>query len=79
MQNLSANEARIAEHYRRLKGLADKVAKQKAQIQAAKKELEQKLEVADRLHTEFDEIRQVLGGQIGAIDALEKNGEDEEP
>lgn len=79
MQNLSANEARIAEHYRRLKGLADKVAKQKAQIQAAKKELEQKLEVADRLHTEFDEIRQVLGGQIGAIDALEKNDEGEEP
>lgn len=76
MQNLSANEARIAEHYRRLKVLADKVAKQKAQIQAAKKELQQKLEVADRLHNEFDEIRHVLDGQIGAIDALEDNDEE---
>lgn len=73
MQNLSANEAKIAEHYRRLKALADKVAKQKAQIQTAKKELEQKLEVADRLHSEFDEIRHVLDGQIGAIDALDDN------
>lgn len=73
MQNMSANDAKVAEHYRRLKVLADKVAKQKAQIQSAKKELEQKLEVADRLHSEFDEIRQVLDGQIGAIDALEDN------
>ncbi len=75
MQNQSAGEAKIAEHYRRLKALADKVARQKAQIQQAKKELEKKLEVADRLHNEFDEIRQVLDGQIGAIDALDKDDE----
>ena len=73
MQNQSIGEAKIAEHYRRLKARADKVARQKAQIQQAKKELEKKLEVADRLHTEFDEIRQVLDGQIGAIDALDKS------
>ena len=73
MQNQAANEAKIADHYRRLKVLTDKVAMQKAEIQKAKKELEEKLEVADRLHTEFDEIRNVLGGQIGAIDALDKN------
>ena len=73
MQNLSAHESAIAEHYRRLKALADKVAKQKAQIQLAKKELEEKLKVADQLHTEFDEIRSVLDGQIDAIDALDKN------
>ena len=78
MQSLSANEAKIAEHYRRLKALADKVAKQKAQIQTAKKELEQKLEVADRLHSEFDEIRHVLDGQIGAIDALDDNDQPDE-
>ena len=75
MKNLSANQETIAEHYRRLKLLTDRVAKQKAQIQKAKKELEQKLEVADRLHNEFDEIRNVLDGQIGAIDALDKNEE----
>ncbi|MDX2314380.1 MAG: hypothetical protein QNL90_09945 [Gammaproteobacteria bacterium] len=73
MQNLSAHESAIAEHYRRLKVLADKVAKQKAQIQLAKKELEDKLRVADQLHTEFDEIRDVLDGQIDAIDALDKS------
>lgn len=73
MQNQGANQAKVAEHYQKLKVLADRVAKQKAQIQKAKQELEQKLEVADRLHHEFDEIRNVLGGQIGAIDALDKD------
>ena len=78
MENQTFNEAKIAEHYQRLKALADKVATQKAQIQKAKQELEKKLEVADRLHTEFDEIRSVLDGQIGAIDALDEgNGEEE--
>lgn len=72
-RSLAANEAKIAEQYGRLIALADKVAKQKAQIQVAKKELEQKMQVADRLHTEFDEIRSVLDGQIGAIDALDDN------
>jgi DNA repair exonuclease SbcCD ATPase subunit len=75
MKNLSTNQETIAEHYRRLKLLTDRVAKQKAQIQKAKKELEKKLEVADRLHDEFDEIRHVLDGQIGAIDDLDKNEE----
>lgn len=75
MKNLSANQETIAEHYRRLKLLTDRVARQKAQIQKAKKELEKKLDVADRLHHEFDEIRSVLDGQIGAIEALDKNEE----
>ena len=71
-KNLSAHESAIAEHYRRLKVLADKVARQKAQIELAKKELEEKLKVADQLHTEFDEIRDVLDGKIGALNALDK-------
>jgi len=78
LENQAASEAKIAEQYQKLKALADSVARQKAQIQGAKKELEAKLAVADRLHTEFDEIRQVLDGQIGAIDALEVNDEPDE-
>lgn len=75
VKSQSGSQAKVAEQYQRLKALADKIARQKAQIQKAKKELEQKLEVADRLHDEFDEIRNVLGGQIGAINALDE-GED---
>ena len=78
LENQAASEAKIAEQYQKLKALADSVARQKAQIQGAKKELEAKLAVAERLHTEFDEIRQVLDGQIGAIDALEVNDEPDE-
>lgn len=77
-QNQAASEAKITAQYHKLKVLADRVARQKAQIQSAKKELEAKLAVADRLHTEFDEIRQVLGGQIGAIDALDGNDDPDE-
>ncbi|HSS63458.1 MAG TPA: hypothetical protein VLS27_03430 [Gammaproteobacteria bacterium] len=72
----SENEAKVAEHYKKLKVLADKVAKQKVEIQNAKQELREKLELADRLHVEFDGIRQVLDGKLGVLDQLDK--EDEE-
>lgn len=71
----SENEAKVAGHYKKLKILADKVAKQKIEIQKAKQELKEKLEIADRLHVEFDSIRQVLDGKLGVLDALEKDDE----
>ena len=66
------NEAKVAEHYKKLKILADKVARQKVEIQKAKRELKEKLELADRLHVEFDSIRQVLDGKLGVLDELDK-------
>ncbi len=69
----SENEAKVAEHYKKLKVLADKVAKQKVEIQKAKQELKEKLELADRLHVEFDGIRQVLDGKLGVLDELDKD------
>lgn len=74
-QLIAEKEAQVAEQYRRLRNLANKLAKQKAQIQEAKKELKAKLEVADRLHIEFDGIRQVLNGKLGVLDQLEKEDE----
>jgi hypothetical protein len=69
----SENEAKVVEHYKKLKVLADKVAKQKVEIQKAKQELREKLELADRLHVEFDGIRQVLDGKLGVLDELDKD------
>ncbi len=74
-QLIAEKEAQVAEQYRKLRILADKVAKQKAQIQEAKKELKAKLELADRLHIEFDGIRQVLNGKLGVLEQLEKEDE----
>ena len=37
--------------------------------------LKAKLELADRLHIEFDSIRQVLNGKLGALDQLDKEEE----
>ncbi len=71
-QLVAEKEAQVAEQYRQLRNLADKVAKQKAQIQEAKRELKAKLELADRLHIEFDGIRQVLNGKLGVLEQLEK-------
>jgi hypothetical protein len=69
---IAEKEAQVAEQYRRVRNLADKVAKQKAQIQEAKNELKAKLELADRLHIEFDGIRQVLNGKLGVLEQLDK-------
>lgn len=66
------NDEKVAEHYKKLKSLANKVARQKVEIQKAKKELKEKLEIADRLHIEFDGIRDVLNGKLGVLDALDK-------
>ncbi len=74
-QLIAEKEAQVAEQYRKLRSLADKVAKQKAQIQEAKKELKAKLELADRLHIEFDGIRQVLNGKLGVLEELDKEDE----
>ncbi len=71
----SENETKVAEHYKKLKALADKVARQKVEIQNAKQELKEKLELADRLHVEFDSIRQVLDGKLGVLDELEKDND----
>jgi hypothetical protein len=69
----SENEAKVAEHYKKLKVLADKIARQKVEIQKAKQELREKLELADRLHVEFDGIRQVLDGKLGVLEELDKS------
>lgn len=74
-QLIAEKEAQVAEQYRKLRSLADKVAKQKAQIQEAKNELKAKLELADRLHIEFDGIRQVLNGKLGVLEELDKEDE----
>ncbi|MDX1529776.1 MAG: hypothetical protein R3337_14195, partial [Gammaproteobacteria bacterium] len=74
-QLIAEKEAQVAEQYRKLRSLADKVAKQKAQIQEAKQELKAKLELADRLHIEFDGIRQVLNGKLGVLEELDKEDE----
>ena len=74
-QRIATKEAEVAEQYRKVKALADKVAKQKVQIQEAKKELKTKLELADRLHIEFDGIRQVLNGKLGILEQLDKEDE----
>ena len=74
-QLIADKEAEVAEQYRKLRSLADKVAKQKAQIQEAKQELKAKLELADRLHIEFDSIRQVLNGKLGVLEELDKEDE----
>lgn len=76
-QLVAEKEAKVKEQYERLKILADKVARQKMEIQRAKQELREKLEVADRLHMEFDGIRRVLDGQIGVLESLDQDDDED--
>ena len=48
--------------------LANKVSKQKAQLQNAKKQFEVKLKSANQLYREVEEMRELLAYQIGYLD-----------
>lgn len=51
------------------------MSRQKAEIQQARSDLEDKLKIANALHKEVDEIRRVLTERIGNIEGLESGGE----
>lgn len=52
-------------HYKKLITLANQITKQKAQLQAARRQFEEKLRVANQLYREVDEMRTLLGAHLG--------------
>jgi CRP-like cAMP-binding protein len=68
-----AKEDALRRHYGRLMRLANKITRQKAEIQNARRELEEKLKATDHLYREVDEIRRMLKQRIGNLDGLESD------
>ena len=66
-----AKEQALRRHYQRLARLANKITRQKAEIQNARRELEEKLRATDDLYREVDEIRRLLKQRIGTLEGLD--------
>lgn len=61
-------EQLLRSYYKKLIAFANKISKQKAQLQEAKKQFESKLKSANQLYREIEEMRELLTQQIGYLD-----------
>ena len=66
-----AKELSLRRHYQRLVRLANKITRQKAELQKARKDLEEKLGATDSLYREVHDIRRMLTQRIGNLDSLD--------
>lgn len=71
-----AKELSLRRHYQRLVRLANKITRQKAELQQARRDLEEKLGATDTLYREVHDIRRMLKQRIGNLEGLD--AEDEE-
>lgn len=68
-----SKEELLRSYYKKLIAVANKVSRQKAQLQQARRQFEAKLESANRLYQEVDEMRTLLTNNI---DYLDRESED---
>ena len=66
-----AKELTLKRYYQRLVRLANKITRQKAELQRARKDLEEKLGATDSLYREVHDIRRMLAQRIGTLDGLD--------
>ena len=66
-----AKELSLRRHYQRLVRLANKITRQKAELQRARKDMEEKLGATDSLYREVHDIRRMLIQRIGNLDGLD--------
>ena len=72
-----ARELSLRKHYQRLVRLANKITRQKAELQQARRELEQKLGTTDNLYREVHDIRRMLRRRIGNLEGLEAENDNQ--
>lgn len=72
-----AKELSLRRHYQRLVRLANKITRQKAELQRARKDLEEKLGATDNLYREVHDIRRMLTQSIGNLEGLEAEDEND--
>lgn len=60
-------ELQLRAHYKKLMALANKISKQKAQLQQAKVQFEEKLSAANAVYRQVEDMRKALREHIGAL------------
>lgn len=76
---LAQREALLRDRYAQLQRIANRFTHQKAQIQHAKRELEEKLRAAETIHRELSEIGQNVSRQLDDLDNVFGPGQGETP
>jgi|LNFM01.1.fsa_nt_gb hypothetical protein len=71
---MAEREALLRERYAQLQRIANRFTHQKAQIQQARRELEDKLRAADTIHRELNEIGQHVSRQLDDLDSVFGSG-----
>jgi CRP-like cAMP-binding protein len=67
----AARELSLRRHYQRLVRIANKITRQKAELQQARRDLEEKLGATDSLYREVHDIRRILKQRIGNLQGLD--------
>lgn len=62
-------ELALRAHYKKLMALANKISQQKAQLQQARKQFEEKLQAANALYKQVEDMRKLLREHLGGLDA----------
>lgn len=60
----------LRDNYQKLMALATKISQQKAQLQATRKQMEEKLRAANAVYKQVEDMRRLLGENIGSIDTF---------
>ncbi len=66
----SAREADLRKRYEQLLALANRLARQKAEVYQARHQMEEKLKRAEQLHRELSELGGMVSSQLDQIDGL---------
>jgi len=69
-------EQRLQKRYEHLMTLANRISRQKAEIQQARKQIDEKLKAADALHREVTQLGENMSRQIGDLEGLMAEGDD---
>jgi rhodanese-related sulfurtransferase len=62
---LRRKDQALREHYQKLMTLATRISQQKAQLQAARRQFEEKLKKANAVYKQVEDMRRLLGEQVG--------------
>lgn len=76
---IAQREALLRDRYAQLQRIANRFTHQKAQIQHAKRELEEKLRAAETIHRELSEIGQNVSRQLDDLDNVFGPGQGDTP
>lgn len=68
-QQFQKKELQLRAHYKKLMALANKITEQKAQLQVAKKQFEDKLSAANAVYKQVEDMRKTLRQHIGDLPA----------